>query len=102
MINTLLFPDVILLTRIFFPTSRQTNTISHIIYNFFWYLHYLEPMQRQKLSANHKEGGCNFPNPKAKKQAAFAVKLVSILQKNAPNMFYVKYAKYNLSYHMII
>ena len=100
MINALFLPHVILLARIFFPTSRQINTISHIFYKFFWYPHYLEPMQRQKLSANHKEGGCNFPNPKAKIQAAFAMKLVSILQNNSPDMFYVKYAKYNLSYHL--
>ena len=99
-INGLFLPHIIMLARIIFPSTQQINTIKHIFYKFLWHPNYLEPMKRAKLTAHHKDGGCSFPDPKYKIEAAFAMKLVSLFKKDTPNHFYCQYAKYNLNYHI--
>ena len=99
-INGLFLPHIIMLARIIFPSMQQINTIKHIFYKFLWHPNYLEPMNRAKLTAHHKDGGCSFPDPKYKIEAAFAMKLISLFRKDTPNYFYCQYAKYNLNYHI--
>ena len=97
LINALLLSHIIFLARIFLPSQQQINAIQHIIHKFLWFPSYLEPINRKKLIPDHRNGEIRMPDIDAKSKAAFAMKLLLVLQNKSTKHFYSQYMIYNLN-----
>ena len=96
LINALINPHIIFLAKIFLPLKSQIKTLQYIIYKFLWSPSYIEPIKREKLIPDHKDGGIRMPDIEAKIKTAFILKLTDLLQEKNLHQFFTAYAKYNL------
>ena len=96
LINALIIPHIIFLAKVFLPLKSQIKTLQYIIYKFLWSPSYIEPIKREKLTPDHKDGGIRMPDVEAKFKTAFILKLTDRLQEKNLHQFFAAYLKYNL------
>ena len=95
-INALIIPHIIFLARVFLPLKSQIKTLQYIFHKFLWYPSYIEPIQRNKLTPDHKDGGIRMPDVESTIKTSFIMKIIDLIQNKNLNLFYAAYAKYNL------
>ena len=99
-IKTLILPHITHMARLFTCPKSTQNTISFILHKLLWSPHMLEPIKRSTLVKIPEHGGIGFPCVQTLTKTAFALKFRTILANPNSDFFWIKYAKYNLSYRI--
>ena len=96
LIKTLLLPHITNMARLFHCPKATQQTISFILYKFFWTPHTLEPIKRATLTKLPKHGGIGFPCVQTTTQTSLAIRTKSIINDKDQTLFWTQYGIYNL------
>ena len=100
LIKTLLLPHITFTARVFQCPRKTQISISKILHKFLWSPSYFEPISRITLSKIPQHGGIGMPSSSAWTNTAFLIRFKSLIANPTPNLFWMSYALYNLSYRI--